>query len=175
MRIQTLDESLEPGYSFMKIFNCGQKVLVHKHEGHIQSRIVYYLMNLHVVPRTIYLSRHGQSEYNAERRLGGDSPLTQVVLHRVPSDFRTLHFTVQVGLQYASRLAEHINSLEIPELVVWTSWLNRTVQTAQHITGHQVLQSKLNLELYRSPGAVADTERDRRGRLRRPELRRGDH
>ena len=79
-----------------------------------------------------------------------------------------------MGLQYSSRLAEHINSLEIPELVVWTSWLNRTVQTAQHITGHQVLQANLNLELYRSPGAVADTKRDRRGRLRRPELRRGD-
>ena len=56
---QTLDESMESDYSFMKIFNCGKKVLVHKHEGHIQSRIVYYLMNIHIVPRTIYLCRHG--------------------------------------------------------------------------------------------------------------------
>lgn len=35
----------------------GQKVVVHKHEGHIQARIVYYLMNTHITPRTIYLTR----------------------------------------------------------------------------------------------------------------------
>ena len=79
---QTLDEVEEDGLSFMKIFNTGkftssapfelpfsfltmylflfqigEKVLVHKHEGHIQSRIVYYLMNIHITPRTIYLTR----------------------------------------------------------------------------------------------------------------------
>ncbi len=56
---ETLDENLEPDYSFLKIFNAGEKVLVHKHEGHIQSRIVYYLMNVHLTKRTIYLTRHG--------------------------------------------------------------------------------------------------------------------
>lgn len=30
---QTLDEELESDYSFMKIYNAGEKVLVHKHEG----------------------------------------------------------------------------------------------------------------------------------------------
>ena len=39
-------------------------------------RIVYYLMNIKVVPRTIYLSRHGQSQYNSVKKLGGDSDLT---------------------------------------------------------------------------------------------------
>lgn len=41
----------------MKTYDTGEKVVVHKHEGHIQSRIVYYLMNIHIVPRTIYLTR----------------------------------------------------------------------------------------------------------------------
>lgn len=78
---QSLDEVAEDGLSFMKVFNTGtniilpfalvlfahiyfldtliigEKVLVHKHEGHIQSRIVYYLMNIHITPRTIYLTR----------------------------------------------------------------------------------------------------------------------
>lgn len=75
---QPLDEVEEDALSFMKIFNTGapskcffykftnpfnflcdtgEKVLVHKHEGHIQSRIVYYLMNIHITPRTIYLTR----------------------------------------------------------------------------------------------------------------------
>ncbi len=46
----------------MKIFNAGEKVLVHKHEGHIQSRIVYYLMNVHITHKTIYLTRHGKHD-----------------------------------------------------------------------------------------------------------------
>lgn len=56
-RYEPLDEFRESNISFMKIYNTGEKVLVHKHEGHIQSRIVYYLMNIHITPRTIYLAR----------------------------------------------------------------------------------------------------------------------
>ena len=37
--------------SFLKTFDTGRKVVVHKHEGHIQARIVYYLMNVHITPR----------------------------------------------------------------------------------------------------------------------------
>ncbi len=43
---ETLDEETESDFSFLKIFNAGEKVLVHKHEGHIQSRIVYYLVRI---------------------------------------------------------------------------------------------------------------------------------
>lgn len=56
-RYEPLDEHTESSLSYMKIFNTGEKVLVHKHEGHIQARIVYYLMNIHIIPRTIYLTR----------------------------------------------------------------------------------------------------------------------
>lgn len=56
-RYEPLDEVAEAELSFMKIFNTGEKVLVRKHEGHIQARIVYYLMNIHIIPRTIYLTR----------------------------------------------------------------------------------------------------------------------
>lgn len=76
-KYQPLDEERESDLSFMKIYNTGEKVLVHKHEGHIQSRIVYYLMNIHIVPRTIYLTRHGESLMNLESRIGGDSDLSE--------------------------------------------------------------------------------------------------
>lgn len=56
-KYQLLDEEREKQLSYMKIYNTGEKVVVHKHEGHIQSRIVYYLMNIHITPRTIYLTR----------------------------------------------------------------------------------------------------------------------
>lgn len=56
-KYELLDEEKEKQLSYMKIYNTGEKVVVHKHEGHIQSRIVYYLMNIHITPRTIYLTR----------------------------------------------------------------------------------------------------------------------
>lgn len=56
-KYELLDEIKEKDLSYMKIYNTGEKVVVHKHEGHIQSRIVYYLMNIHITPRTIYLTR----------------------------------------------------------------------------------------------------------------------
>lgn len=62
-RYEPLDEETESGLSYMKIFNTGEKVLVHKHEGHIQARIVYYLMNIHIIPRTIYLTRVSKTIY----------------------------------------------------------------------------------------------------------------
>lgn len=89
-RYEPLDEERESDLSFMKIYNTGEKVLVHKHEGHIQSRIVYYLMNIHIVPRTIYLTRHGESLMNLQGRIGGDSDLSER------------------GREYAIALAEYI-------------------------------------------------------------------
>jgi len=125
-KYETLDEFTENKYSFMKIFDCGRKVTVHKHEGHIQSRIVYYLMNIRVVPRTLYLSRHGQSSFNSLNRLGGDSELTVV------------------GEDYSKRLAAYINDLNIENVFVLTSWLKRTIQTAQYIRGTHERWKTLN-------------------------------
>ena len=45
-------------------------------QDYIQSKIVYYLMNIHVYSHSIYLCRHGESNHNVEGRLGGDSELS---------------------------------------------------------------------------------------------------
>lgn len=62
--------------SYIKIMDVGQRYLVNRVLDHIQSRIVYYLMNIHITPRSIYLCRHGESELNVKGRIGGDSGLT---------------------------------------------------------------------------------------------------
>lgn len=33
-------------------------------------------MNLHLTPRSIYFTRHGESQYNVEGKIGGDAPLS---------------------------------------------------------------------------------------------------
>ncbi|XP_034241856.1 6-phosphofructo-2-kinase/fructose-2,6-bisphosphatase isoform X3 [Thrips palmi] len=125
-RYEPLEENREKDLSFMKIYNTGEKVVVHKHEGHIQSRIVYYLMNIHIVPRTIYLTRHGESEENLRGRIGGDSDLSSR------------------GQQYAEALSRFIQQQNIPNLRVWTSWLKRTIQTVATIPAPQERWKALN-------------------------------
>lgn len=39
--------------------DVGQRFLVNHVQGHLQSKIVYFLMNIQVQPRTIYLCCHG--------------------------------------------------------------------------------------------------------------------
>lgn len=121
-----LDEVLDADLSFIKIFNQGQKFLVNNIQGHIQSRVVYYLMNIHVLPRTIYLTRHGESGLNYEGKIGGDSDLSER------------------GRQYASELSKYVNSLKVKDLRVWTSLLRRTIQTASGIDGPKEHWKALN-------------------------------
>ncbi|XP_063933069.1 6-phosphofructo-2-kinase/fructose-2,6-bisphosphatase 1 isoform X3 [Zophobas morio] len=125
-KYQPLDEDKEKDTSFMKIYNTGEKCLVHKHEGHIQARIVYYLMNIHITPRTIYLTRHGESEQNLEGRIGGDSNLSPR------------------GKLYAAALAKYIQEQHIEGLRIWTSWLKRTIQTVAGLNVPQERWKSLN-------------------------------
>ncbi|XP_064134428.1 6-phosphofructo-2-kinase/fructose-2,6-bisphosphatase 1 isoform X2 [Loxodonta africana] len=73
---QPLDEELDRHLSYIKIFDVGTRYMVNRVQDHIQSRTVYYLMNIHVTPRSIYLCRHGESELNLRGRIGGDSGLS---------------------------------------------------------------------------------------------------
>ncbi|KAJ8370129.1 hypothetical protein SKAU_G00101570 [Synaphobranchus kaupii] len=108
-----LDEEIDRDLSYIKIFNVGSRYLVNRVMDHIQSRIVYYLMNIHVTPRSIYLCRHGESELNLLGRIGGDSGLSSR------------------GSKFACSLAGFIKSQSIQDLKVWTSHMKRTIQTAE--------------------------------------------
>ncbi|XP_075632352.1 6-phosphofructo-2-kinase/fructose-2,6-bisphosphatase 2 isoform X4 [Balearica regulorum gibbericeps] len=113
---QPLDpDAYDKDLSFIKVINVGQRFLVNRVQDYIQSKIVYYLMNIHVQPRTIYLCRHGESEYNLVGKIGGDSGLSPR------------------GKQFAQALKQFIEEQEIVDLKVWTSQLKRTIQTAESL------------------------------------------
>ncbi|KAM9268435.1 6-phosphofructo-2-kinase/fructose-2,6-bisphosphatase 2 isoform 2-T2 [Morus bassanus] len=113
---QPLDpNAYDKDLSFIKVINVGQRFLVNRVQDYIQSKIVYYLMNIHVQPRTIYLCRHGESEYNLVGKIGGDSGLSPR------------------GKQFAQALKKFIEEQEIVDLKVWTSQLKRTIQTAESL------------------------------------------
>ena len=84
-------------------------------------------MNIHIQPRSIYLTRHGESYLNVEGRIGGDSGLT-------PN-----------GQKYAEALGHYFNEhKEFSKLKVWTSWLKRSIETAHHISAPQEKWKLLN-------------------------------
>ncbi|KAJ8373677.1 hypothetical protein SKAU_G00042570 [Synaphobranchus kaupii] len=99
--------------SFIKVIDVGRRFLVNRIQDHIQSKIVYYLMNIHVQPRTIYLCRHGESEYNLQGRLGGDSGLSSQ------------------GRKFTRALTTFVEEQNMKDLRVWTSQLRRSIQTAE--------------------------------------------
>jgi broad specificity phosphatase PhoE len=63
--------------SYVKITDLGRRVVAKNVMGYLESKLVSFLMNIHIEPRVVYIARHGESEYNTMDRIGGDSPLTQ--------------------------------------------------------------------------------------------------
>uniref|UniRef100_A0A8B9JMG5 6-phosphofructo-2-kinase/fructose-2,6-bisphosphatase 2 n=1 Tax=Astyanax mexicanus TaxID=7994 RepID=A0A8B9JMG5_ASTMX len=99
--------------SFIQVINVGQRFLVNRVQDYIQSKIVYYLMNIHVHTHSIYLCRHGESEHNIQGLIGGDSGLSNR------------------GKEFARALRGFVESHKLVDLKVWTSQLKRTIQTAE--------------------------------------------
>ncbi|QLG71436.1 hypothetical protein HG535_0B04780 [Zygotorulaspora mrakii] len=118
---QPLDLDHDKNLTFVKLVNVAQEVIVNQIQTYLESRIVFYVMNLHIRPRFIWLSRHGESIYNVEKKIGGDSSLSPR------------------GMQYAAKLPELVReSAGDADLTVWTSTLCRTQQSAQYLPYKQL-------------------------------------
>ncbi|KAL1122224.1 hypothetical protein AAG570_003629 [Ranatra chinensis] len=105
----------EISYSYIKFHNAGENISVHHLDGPYQTKVLGYLSNFRPLRKTLYFSRHGESEFNLLGRIGGDSDLSTR------------------GHKYAALLANYFNDLAIPNLQVWTSEKTRTKQTAEEI------------------------------------------
>ena len=113
--------------SYIRLVDAGRQVVLNNIKGFLAGRIMNFLMNLHFHPRPIYLSRHGQSEYNKLGKIGGDSALSEA------------------GEEYAVALAKYANDHILVDNIegikgnskharLLTSSLRRTQLTARHIS-----------------------------------------
>ena len=100
--------------AYLRVTGAGRGVTVSNVDGYLAARLVFFLMNLHLTARPIWLTRHGESVYNAAGLLGGDPDLT-------PD-----------GDRYAQSLAEFLDRRDPDRngVVIWTSALRRAIQTA---------------------------------------------
>ncbi|PKS13073.1 hypothetical protein jhhlp_000414 [Lomentospora prolificans] len=122
----------ENDLTYLKIMDVGKQVIINRIQDYLQSRVVYYLMNLHIRPRSVWLSRHGESMYNLDGRIGGDATLSPR------------------GEQYARRLPDLVRQSvgDDRPLTVWTSTLKRTIATARFLpSNYNQLQWKALDEL----------------------------
>jgi len=78
-------------------------------------QIVTFLMNYHVHPREIWITRHGESIDNVKKKLGGDSVLSPK------------------GEAYAAALCKFAQAHpQLKTACIWTSTLQRTLQTTKY-------------------------------------------
>lgn len=78
-----------------------RKLLAHRINGYIPGRIMLLLANIYPKPRPIWFSRHGESQFNAQGRIGGDSPLSPR------------------GMLYAQKLHEFVSGVYPRSRYVW--------------------------------------------------------
>ncbi|XP_065912464.1 6-phosphofructo-2-kinase/fructose-2,6-bisphosphatase 1-like [Dysidea avara] len=112
---EPLDMDFDRERSWVKLIDVNRRVVANRVVDHLQSRLVYFLMNMHIKKRNIYICRHGESECNMLGQIGGDSDLSPR------------------GKEFSVKLADFINGKNIPGLKVWTSQLKRTIETSRHL------------------------------------------
>ncbi len=109
--------------AYIKLIDRMRKIQTNRIDGHIPARIVFFLLNLQLSERQVFLTRHGQSLDNLADRIGGDSSLSPA------------------GHAYARALAQHLEERLGPgaPLHVWSSALRRTFESAAPL-GREVRQ-----------------------------------
>lgn len=88
-------------------------------------------MQMNITKRTIWLTRHGESEFNVLGKLGGDAPLTEsgrAYAKALNNFIRDYEEDLNLGSRIT--LEDSRESLHRPKLKVFTSTLQRAVQTA---------------------------------------------
>lgn len=156
---------------YVQMIDVGRKIISHQIKGFLSAQTVYYLLNFNLAPRQIWITRHGQSQDNVDGKIGGDSALS-------PSGWRYAQalpkFLTQMREQWEVREAEKQHSMHLPptpgdttppnpyfcpehlaelrnkNFCVWTSMLQRSIQSASYFDeeAFEVKQMRPLNELY---------------------------
>lgn len=134
---------------YCSLIDVGRKMVSFQANGFLSIQTITYLMNFNLAPRQIWLSRHGESMDNVNGKIGGNSDLSPQgwkyakALARFIGEQRALweehqrekqanlHFPPRPGDTTPPNPEVAAQSTEERNFCVWTSMLNRSVETAQ--------------------------------------------
>lgn len=126
----------------------GHQVVINRVRGFLPGRIVQFLGCMHTSQHTIYLTRHGRSEYNVLGKIGGDSGLSKD------------------GVEYSRKLAQFVKDevcrdKETRKVVpgrLWTSTLRRTIDTGKFIKTSKIVLSCKDFHAWSGDAAQGRTQ-----------------
>ncbi|PVU94074.1 hypothetical protein BB561_002816 [Smittium simulii] len=135
-----------------------------------KGQCAFYLMNMNLKPRVIYITRHGESTDNISGRIGGDASLSENGLEYAAAltkfinkhqaefqknclesninNFSSQMFNSEVNIQNCSDVIDM--KLLGERFEIWTSMLKRTVQSAKYFDNSNIKVKKFSVlnELY---------------------------
>lgn len=131
-----------------QMIDVGRKVVHHQLKGFLAGGISSYLTTFNLAPRQIWVTRHGRSIDNLTGKIGGNSDLTDEgkIYGMVLYDFITTMRKEWIVEQRNTALfasfpplpgettppyPETLGELEEKNFCVWTSMLERSIQTAE--------------------------------------------
>ncbi|KAI0989781.1 hypothetical protein GJ496_006980 [Pomphorhynchus laevis] len=107
--------------------DVGRRFVVNKISGVVAGRAVYFLMNTHIMPRSIYISRTAETIRHQQNQFGSDSTLSER------------------GKEYVSKMTSYILDQNIQDLVVWASEDNSAQETVKELE-----KAKIPVETWRA-------------------------
>jgi len=139
------------------MIDVGRKIVSHQIRGFLAAQTVYFLLNFHLSPRQIWITRHGESEDNVAGKIGGDASLSPEGRRYAKAlasfvSFQKKHFHERLLQKLsASHLPPHMGDTTPPNpqyrnayqeddqgqpleknFCVWTSMLKRSIETAEY-------------------------------------------
>ncbi|KAF0700200.1 Aste57867_9254 [Aphanomyces stellatus] len=119
-------------FSYVKVIDAGTKLIMNRIHGYLPMKILSFVSNLHIVPRPIYMTVHGESDNDIAGRLGGDAHLTA----------RGVHYSQYViGLSFISLvLGKFISETVSSDLVLWYSTAKCARETVKFVSSETRVQ-----------------------------------
>lgn len=140
------EEALDE-FQYIKMIDVGLKIVCCNINGHLAGQVVFYLLNFNLAERQIWVTRHGESEDNTSGRIGGDSSLTErghkfaraaakFMAHKKKEFYQRqiVSFSERERILHmaGSEPPSPMNELEEPSFCVWTSMMQRAIQTGEY-------------------------------------------
>lgn len=117
-------EEIGPEYPSIKTYNFGERIEKNiVEENGILTDIASFVGSVNLMKKNVYLSRHGETFFNEQDRIGGDSELTDK------------------GMESAKKMADYFSGRN---LVIFTSAKIRTIQTGSFFAQDKISRGDLD-------------------------------